>query len=161
MILELACVVGDRQEVDDLRMVDRGGDKLGIFNEVPGEEEIAINPYRDTSDQHITEVIDKRAQIAPNSPTAKLQSYAHAIKSGMTSQPQTANYGHVQQSHNAQSGQGQLISLDDLKNAEINIVTNLEGETIASATVDLISALQSRKVQIDAYTSGQGGIING
>lgn len=136
-------------------------DKPSIFGEIKGQPEIAINPYRDTADQHIIEAIDKRAQIAPNSPTAKLQSYAHAIKSSMTSQPQTANYGHVQQSHNAQSGQGQLISLDDLKNAEINIVTNLEGETIASATVDLISALQSRKVQIDAYTSGQGGIING
>lgn len=136
-------------------------DKPSIFGEIKGQPEVAINPYRDTADQHIIEAIDKRAQIAPNSPTAKLQSYAHTIKSSMTSQPQTANYGHVQQSHNAQSGQGQLISLDDLKNAEINIVTNLEGETIASATVDLISALQSRKVQIDAYTSGQGGIING
>ncbi|MCB6846129.1 transglycosylase SLT domain-containing protein, partial [Weissella viridescens] len=136
-------------------------DKPSIFGEIEGQPEIAINPYRDTADQHIIEAIDKRAQIAPNSPTAKLQSYAHTIKSNMTSQPQTANAGHVQQSRNAQSGQGQLISVDDLKNAEINVVTNLDGNTIASATVDLISALQSRKVQIDAYTSGQGGIING
>ena len=137
-----------------------GGNKLGIFNEVPGEEEIAINPHRNTSDQHIAEVIDKRSQLAPNSPTAKLQSYAHAIKEDMTSEPQVARMGQSQQINNKPIN-GQLISLDELKGTEVSITTNLNGQAIAQETVDLITLLQSKNLQIDAYGSGQGGLLNG
>lgn len=137
-----------------------GGNKIGIFNEVPGEEEIAINPHRNTSDQHIAEVIDKRSQLAPNSPTAKLQSYAHAIKQDMTSEPQMARMSQSQHMNN-QSANGQLISLDDLKGTEINIAVNLDSGTIVEGTIDLMTALQSRNAQLNAYTSGQGGLLNG
>lgn len=137
-----------------------GGNKIGIFNEVPGEEEVAINPYRTTSDQHIAEVIDKRAQLAPNSPTAKLQSYAHAIKQDMTSESQTVRMGQSQQINNKPIN-GQLISLDELKGTEVSITTNLNGQAIAQETVDLITLLQSKNLQIDAYGSGQGGLLNG
>lgn len=43
-----------------------------IFGEVPGEPELAINPARDTADEHILQAIQARAAKAPNSATAQL-----------------------------------------------------------------------------------------
>lgn len=43
-----------------------------IFGEVPGEPELAINPARDTADEHILQAIQARAAKAPNSTTAQL-----------------------------------------------------------------------------------------
>lgn len=43
-----------------------------VFGEVPGEPELAINPARDTADEHILQAIQARAAKAPNSTTAQL-----------------------------------------------------------------------------------------
>lgn len=43
-----------------------------IFGEVPGEPELAINPARDSADEHILQAIQARAVKAPNSTTAQL-----------------------------------------------------------------------------------------
>lgn len=43
-----------------------------IFGEVPGEPELAINPARDSADEHILQAIQARATKAPNSTTAQL-----------------------------------------------------------------------------------------
>ncbi|MGK4058279.1 tape measure protein [Loigolactobacillus coryniformis] len=43
-----------------------------IFGEVPGEPEVAINPARDSADEHILQAIQARAVKAPNSTTAQL-----------------------------------------------------------------------------------------
>ncbi|MBS0949515.1 CHAP domain-containing protein [Weissella minor] len=137
-----------------------GGNKLGIFNEVPGEEEIAINPYRNISDQHIAEVIDKRSQLAPNSTTAKLQSYAHAIRSDMVQQPQTSNVSHSSYGSGNNSNDG-FVSLSDLKGTTIKFVSELNGKVIAEETADMISMIQSKNNQINAYGTGQGGLLNG
>jgi SLT domain-containing protein len=45
--------------------------ELSIFNEVPGEPEIAINPQRPTSEQHIAEAMVARAKNNPNGFAAK------------------------------------------------------------------------------------------
>ncbi|WP_029257916.1 tape measure protein [Pediococcus pentosaceus CGMCC 7049] len=45
--------------------------EISFFNEVPGEPEIAINPQRPSSEQHIAEVMIARAKNNPNGFAAK------------------------------------------------------------------------------------------
>jgi len=51
-----------------------------IFGEVPGEPELAINPARDSADEHILQAIQARATKAPNSTTAQLAQVIESAK---------------------------------------------------------------------------------
>jgi tape measure domain-containing protein len=122
---------------------------LNIFNEVPGEPEVAINPARPSADRLIAEVITERAKKAPNGIMAKaakvmgaVKQHAQTLHTGMSwSQPVQAAKAAVSNSGSGTSG-----------STTINFVA--DGQTLASVVYPKAKLMQQRDITIAAKKEG-------
>ena len=120
-------------------------DKPSIFGEVKGQKEIAINPFRPTSERHILEAIRERAAKSPNGFAAQLnqiitrqQMASHQI------QPATPSSNEV-----PTLGNGGRLS----GNLTMNFV--VDGTTMARVTYPKYKALMAHEITI----RGAGGAV--
>ncbi|WP_432223508.1 hypothetical protein [Pediococcus pentosaceus] len=122
--------------------------KLNIFNEVPGEPEVAINPSRDSADSLIMETIAERLQKSPNGKLARALSTINHV-SEQAHQFAGKAIANVQNSANNNNG---VMAATDGGN--IKIVTNLDGKTIADATYPINQARQARQINLETKKKG-------
>lgn len=120
-------------------------DKPSIFGEVKGQKEIAINPFRPTSEHHILEAIRERAAKSPSGFAAQLnqiitrqQMASHQI------QPATPSSNEV-----PTLGNGGRLS----GNLTMNFV--VDGTTMARVTYPKYKALMAHEITI----RGAGGAV--
>ncbi|MBA3081152.1 peptidoglycan DD-metalloendopeptidase family protein [Lactobacillus plantarum] len=122
-------------------------EKVNIFNEVPGEPEVAINPARDSADNLIVEAARARATKAPNGLVAKAMRVVGTAKAGIQrTAPSFASSG-VAQAEGQVAG-NQAISGD------MTISVQLDSNTIARATYPKISILRNQEIQLKGQTTG-------
>ncbi|MEK1366076.1 tape measure protein [Limosilactobacillus fermentum] len=120
-------------------------DRPSIFGEVKGQKEIAINPFRPTSEHHILEAIRERAAKSPSGFAAQLnqiitrqQMASHQI------QPATPSSNEV-----PTLGNGGRVS----GNLTMNFV--VDGTTMARVTYPKYKALMAHEITI----RGAGGAV--
>lgn len=131
------------------RYADGGwADKPSIFGEVDGEPEIAINPARNTADNHIVEAIKARAAKNPNGMSAKLNRIIQAGRYDGSMIAPSTNISNV--SNNHISRESKLDLSGDLK---IDVV--MDSNTIANATYSKLEAIRARRIIVNGY----GGAI--
>ncbi|MGA3410051.1 tape measure protein [Lactiplantibacillus pentosus] len=132
------------------RFADGGwGDpnKVNIFNEVPGEPEVAINPARDSADSLIVEAARARADKAPNGLVAKAMRVVGAAKAGIQrTAPSFASRGMAQ-------AEGQAVGSQAIS-GDMTISVQLDSNTIARATYPKISILRNQEIQLKGQTTG-------
>ena len=119
-------------------------DKFSIFGEVPGEPEVAINPARDTSEDHIAEAIEARAKVNPNGFAGNLSKMIEQAKSSAQNiMPVISNHGHSQIVATSPSTQRSAI------NGDITISMNLDGKTIGYVSYPTWKAIRSHEMSIN------------
>lgn len=120
-------------------------DRPGIFGEVAGEPELAINPARLTSERHILEAIRARAAKSPNGFAAQLnQLIARQQSASQQIQPATPSANEV-----PTLGKGGSLS----GNVTMNFV--VDGTTMARVTYPKYKALMAHEITI----RGAGGAV--
>ncbi len=120
-------------------------DQPGIFGEVAGEPELAINPARLTSERHILEAIRARAAKSPNGFAAQLnQLIARQQSASQQIQPATPSANEV-----PTLGRGGSLSGD----VTMNFV--VDGTTMARVTYPKYKALMAHEITI----RGAGGAV--
>ena len=123
---------------------------LNLFGEVPGEPELAINPARDTADEHILQAIQARAAKAPNSTTAQLaQVIENAKDSGQVAPIWGANQSHTAAKQSAQSKANSDLS------GNLDLTIKLDSWTLAKAQYPKLKLLKANQVIL----SQNGGAI--
>lgn len=122
--------------------------KLNIFNEVPGEPEVAINPNRATADDLIMETIAERLKKAPN---GKLAHALNAISHVPEQAHQFAGKAIANVSNPTNTGANVATAGDG---GNINTVINLDGKVIADATYPINQARQSKQITIETKKRG-------
>lgn len=122
--------------------------KLNIFNEVPGEPEVAINPSRATADDLIMETIAERLKKAPN---GKLAHALNAISHVPEQAHQFAGKAIANVSNPTNTGASVATAG---KGGNINTVINLDGKVIADATYPINQARQSKQITIETKKRG-------
>ncbi|MBP5833249.1 tape measure protein [Lactiplantibacillus plantarum] len=122
-------------------------DKVNIFNEVPGEPEVAINPARDSADSLIVEAARARAAKAPNGLVAKAMRVVGAAKAGIQhTVPSFASRGVAE-------AEGQTVGSQAIS-GDMTISVQLDSNTIARATYPKISILRNQEIQLKGQTTG-------
>lgn len=120
-------------------------DRPGIFGEVAGEPELAINPARLTSERHILEAIRARAAKSPNGFASQLnQLIARQQSASQQIQPATPSANEV-----PTLGKGGSLS----GNLTMNFV--VDGTTMARVTYPKYKALMAHEITI----RGAGGAV--
>lgn len=122
--------------------------KLNIFNEVPGEPEVAINPNRATADDLIMETIAERLKKAPN---GKLAHALNAISHVPEQAHQFAGKAIANVSNPTNTGASVATAGEG---GNINTVINLDGKVIADATYPINQARQSKQITIETKKRG-------
>ena len=125
-------------------------DKLSIFGEVPGEPEVAINPARDTSEEHIAEAIEARAKVNPNGFAGNLSKIINEAKQSANNMLPFISTGnnHVQATSNTQQAQPRV-------DGNINITMNIDSKQVSRAVYPTLKAMRSHEVIIN----GVGGAV--
>ena len=125
-------------------------DKLSIFGEVPGEPEVAINPARDTSEDHIAEAIEARAKVNPNGFAGNLSKIINEAKQSANNMLPfiSAGNNHVQATSNTQQAQPRV-------DGNINITMNIDSKQVSRAVYPTLKAMRSHEVIIN----GVGGAV--
>ena len=125
-------------------------DKLSIFGEVPGEPEVAINPARDTSEEHIAEAIEARAKVNPNGFAGNLSKIINEAKQSANNMLPFISTGnnHVQAASNTQQAQPRV-------DGNINITMNIDSKQVSRAVYPTLKAMRSHEVIIN----GVGGAV--
>lgn len=131
-----------------------GGNGFGIFNEVPGQEELVVNPHQDTSDYHIEQAIAKRSMLAPESSTARLAQVVNAAKSGRDTLLNS-------QITNGQVRTNTTTTSDIDLSGNVELVVQIDSDTVAKATYPKIKLLQDADIQLSAQANGYGGMSFG
>lgn len=122
-------------------------DKVNIFNEVPGEPEVAINPARDSADNLIVEAARARAAKAPNGLVAKAMRVVGTAKAGIQrTAPSFASRGVAE-------AEGQAVGSQAIS-GDMTISVQLDSNTIARATYPKISILRNQEIQLKGQTTG-------
>ncbi|UPU32381.1 tape measure protein [Pediococcus acidilactici] len=103
--------------------------EISFFNEVPGEPEIAINPQRQSSEQHIAEAMIARAKNNPNGFAAKALDIVEKSKR----QVQSMQYA---QSPNTSVGRN------------VNIYMEIDSKTVAKTTYPTTKLLLGKDIII-------------
>ena len=103
--------------------------EISFFNEVPGEPEIAINPQRASSEQHIAEAMIARAKNNPNGFAAKALDVVEKSKRQVQSMQYT-------QSPNTSVG------------GNINIYMEIDSKTVAKTTYPTTKLLLGKDIVI-------------
>lgn len=125
-------------------------DTPAIFGEVKGEPELAVNPARDTAEEHIAEAIEARAHINPNGFAGSLSKLINTAKNGQVGLVPTISDSHGNRQAIVSGGQqGTDLSGD------MNISVQLDSSTIAQATYPKIKAMKVHEVIVH----GIGGAI--
>lgn len=125
-------------------------DKFSIFGEVPGEPELAVNPKRDTSEDHIAEAIEARAKINPNGFAGTLSKLIESAKNSANNLVPVINQG-TNQVRTASSVASRSAKID----GNLNVVMNVDGKTIGHVTYATWRAIRSHEINIQA----NGGAI--
>ncbi|MCC4346113.1 tape measure protein [Limosilactobacillus reuteri] len=125
-------------------------DKLSIFGEVPGEPELAINPARDTSEDHIAEAIEARAKVNPNGFAGNLSKIINEAKQSANNMLPFISTGnnHVQATSNVQSSRPRV-------DGNITLTMNIDGKQLSRAVYPTLKAMRSHEVIIN----GVGGAV--
>lgn len=125
-------------------------DKLSIFGEVPGEPELAINPARDTSEDHIAEAIEARAKVNPNGFAGNLSKIINEAKQSANNMLPFISTGnnHVQATSNTQQARPRV-------DGNINITMNIDSKQVSRAVYPTLKAMRSHEVIIN----GVGGAV--
>lgn len=125
-------------------------DTPAIFGEVKGEPELAVNPARDSAEEHIAEAIESRAQISPNGFAGSLSKLINTAKNGQVGLVPTISDSHGNRQAIVSGGQqGTDLSGD------MNVTVQLDSSTIAQATYPKIKAMKVHEVIVH----GIGGAI--
>jgi tape measure domain-containing protein len=125
-------------------------DAPAIFGEVKGEPELAVNPARDSAEEHIAEAIEARAQINPNGFAGSLNKLINSAKNGQVGLVPTISDSHGNRQAIVSGGQqGTDLSGD------MNISVQLDSSTIAQATYPKIKAMKVHEVIVH----GIGGAV--
>lgn len=124
-------------------------DKPGIFGEVPGEPEVAINPRRASAEQHIAEVIQARAQVNPNGLAGSLQRTISAAKQG------AANFIPVFAGNNTEKTASSSTARPASGDTNLNLTMQLDGTTLGRL---LYPHIKSNMAQ-ERIIHGNGGAI--
>ena len=120
-------------------------DKFSIFGEVPGEPEVAINPARDSSEEHIAEAIEARAKINPNGFAGTLSKLIESAKNSANNLVPVINQG-TNQVRTASSVASRSARVD----GNMNISMNIDGKTIGHITYATWRAIRSHEINIQA-----------
>lgn len=125
-------------------------DKLSIFGEVPGEPEVAINPARDSSEDHIAEAIEARAKVNPNGFAGNLSKIINEAKQSANNMLPFISTGnnHVQATSNTQQARPRV-------DGNINITMNIDSKQLSRAVYPTLKAMRSHEVIIN----GVGGAV--
>ncbi|MGK4239192.1 tape measure protein [Limosilactobacillus reuteri] len=125
-------------------------DKLSIFGEVPGEPEVAINPARDTSEDHIAEAIEARAKVNPNGFAGNLSKIINEAKQSANNMLPFISTGnnHVQSTSNVQSSRPRV-------DGNITLTMNIDSKQVSRAVYPTLKAMRSHEVIIN----GVGGAV--
>ncbi len=132
------------------RFADGGwGDpnKVNIFNEVPGEPEVAINPARNSADSLIVEAARARAAKAPNGLVAKAMRVVGTAKAGIQrTAPSFASRGVAQ-------AEGQVAGNQAI-GGDLTITVPLDSNVLAQAVYPKAKVMQQRDITIQAKKGG-------
>ena len=124
-------------------------DKLAIFGEVPGEPELAVNPARDSAEEHIAEAIEARAKVNPNGFAGNLSKLIAQVKNSANNilpVISTGNHGRLITS--SQQTQTQV-------NGDITLTMNIDSKQLSRVIYPTMKAMRSHEVIIN----GAGGAI--
>lgn len=160
---QVAAVLADRTWRSDLAPIGvrrgwtphgyaNGGwaDKFSIFGEVPGEPEVAINPKRDTSEEHIAEAIEARAKVNPNGFAGNLSKLIHTAK--QSAQQLVPVFTSEERScQNSQINANKPAPV----NGDIMLTMNLDGKRLSRVIYPTLKAMRSHEVIIN----GAGGAV--
>jgi hypothetical protein len=122
--------------------------KLNIFNEVPGEPEVAINPSRATADDLIMETIAERLKKAPN---GKLAHALNAISHVPEQAHQFAGKAIANVSNPTNTGASVAMAGEG---GNINTTVLLDSKTIADVTYPINQARQAKQITIETKKRG-------
>lgn len=125
-------------------------DEPAIFGEVKGEPELAINPKRNSSEEHIAEAIEARAKVSPNGfagSLSKLINQAKQSADNMLPFVSTSN-NHVQAVSTTQQAQPRV-------DGNINITMNIDSKQLSRVMYPTMKAMRSHEVIIN----GTGGAV--
>ncbi|KAF0353795.1 peptidoglycan DD-metalloendopeptidase family protein [Pediococcus acidilactici] len=103
--------------------------EISFFNEVPGEPEIAINPQRQSSEQHIAEAMIARAKNNPNGFAAKALDLVEKAKRQVQSMQYT---------------QSPSVAVD----GNVNIYMEIDSKTVAKTTYPTTKLLLGKDIII-------------
>ncbi len=125
-------------------------DRFAIFGEVPGEPEVAINPKRDTSEEHIAEAIEARAKVNPNGFAGNLSKLINTAK--QSAQQLVPVFATGKRAQNArQVAEAKSANID----GNINLTMNIDGKQLSRIIYPTMKAMRSHEVIIN----GAGGAI--
>lgn len=121
--------------------------KVNIFNEIPGEPEVAINPARDSADSLIVEAARARAAKAPNGLVAKAMRVVGAAKAGIQrTAPSFASRGVAQ-------AEGQVAGSQAI-GGDVTITVPLDSGVLTQAVYPKAKLMQQRDITIQAKKGG-------
>lgn len=125
-------------------------DEPGIFGEIPGEPELAINPQRPTAEQHIAEAIEARAKYNPSGFAGGLARMIHSAK--VNGQGFISNFNHqasAVSNINTNVGSGQP------KDENVNLTMEMDGNVIGRLMYPRMKANMAQ----ERIIYGNGGAI--
>lgn len=121
--------------------------KVNIFNEVPGEPEVAINPSRDSADSLIVEAARARAAKAPNGLVAKAMRVVGTAKAGIQrTAPSFASSGVAR-------AEGQFAGYPAVS-GDVTITVPLDSDVLTQAVYPKAKLMQQRDITIQAKKGG-------
>ncbi|AVK60256.1 phage tail tape measure protein [Lactobacillus sp. CBA3605] len=121
--------------------------KLNIFNEIPGEPEVAVNPARDSADGLIVEAARARANKAPNGLVAKAMRVVGAARAGIQrTAPSFASHGVAQ-------AEGQVAGSQAI-GGDVTITVPLDSGVLTQAVYPKAKLMQQRDITIQAKKGG-------
>ncbi|PWT37581.1 tape measure protein [Limosilactobacillus reuteri] len=125
-------------------------DEPAIFGEVKGEPELAINPARNSSEEHIAEAIEARAKVSPNGFAGNLSKIINEAKqsaNNMLPFVSTSN-NHVQSVSNTQQAQPHI-------DGNMVVTMNVDSKQLSRVMYPTMKAMRSHEVIIN----GVGGAV--
>ena len=125
-------------------------DEPAIFGEVQGEPELAVNPKRDSSEEHIAEAIEARAKVNPNGFAGNLSKIINEAKQSANNILPFISTGnnHVKTASNVQSSRPRV-------DGNITLTMNIDGKQLSRAVYPTLKAMRSHEVIIN----GVGGAV--
>ncbi|MCI5812072.1 MAG: tape measure protein [Lactobacillus sp.] len=125
-------------------------DEPGIFGEIPGEPELAINPQRPTAEQHIAEAIEARAKYNPSGFAGGLARMIQSAK--VNGQGFISNFNHQA---SAVSNINTNVASGQPKDENLNLTMEMDGNVIGRLMFPRMKANMAQ----ERIIYGNGGAI--